>query len=130
MTWVYPPSDTTPGASELEIRLTPSGDEATDARAGAHRRSSPTRCGTRSARAPSALAGSRARSASRCYLRTGSTVDDPEAWQLSDEGRAYSKGGSEGWGAASLAAGVDPEVVERNIAATTAFYTGEQAPGA
>jgi len=64
------------------------------------------------------------------YLRTGATVDDPEAWQVSDEGRAYSKGCSEGWGAASLAAGADPAVVDRNIAATTAFYTGEPEPAA
>ena len=52
------------------------------------------------------------------------------AWQLSDEGKAYSTQSSAGWGAANLAAGADAEVVERNVATTTAFYTGEQVPGA
>lgn len=57
------------------------------------------------------------------YLRTGATVDDPVAWQLSDEGRDFSFRSSDAWGAANRRAGADPEVVARNIEATNAFYT-------
>ena len=56
------------------------------------------------------------------HLRGGS-VGDPVAWQLSTEGVDYATRSSAGWGAAIPAAGVDPDVVARNVAATTAFYT-------
>src|SRR3954447_3631738 len=52
----------------------------------------------------------------------GGTIDDPAAWPYTDEGRAYYTASSEGWGAANLAAGADPDMVGRNIAATTGFY--------
>ena len=55
------------------------------------------------------------------HLRGGS-VGDPEAWQLAPEGREFATRSSEAWGAASEAAGVDPEVVARNVANTTTFY--------
>jgi uncharacterized protein YndB with AHSA1/START domain len=58
------------------------------------------------------------------HLRGGS-VDDPMAWQLSDEGRRFHTLASEKWGAANLASGADPEVVERAVANTTAFYAPE-----
>jgi hypothetical protein len=55
------------------------------------------------------------------HLRGGS-VGDPMAWQLSEEGRAYFTRSSEAWGAASEAAGVDPETVARNVSNTNTFY--------
>jgi uncharacterized protein YndB with AHSA1/START domain len=55
------------------------------------------------------------------HLRGGS-IDDPEAWQVSDAGRAFYTRASNAWGDASLAAGVDRETVSRNIANTTEFY--------
>jgi uncharacterized protein YndB with AHSA1/START domain len=58
------------------------------------------------------------------HLRGGS-VDDPMAWQLSDEGRRFHTLASEKWGAANLASGADPEVVARAVANTTAFYAPE-----
>jgi uncharacterized protein YndB with AHSA1/START domain len=57
------------------------------------------------------------------HLASGATVEDPMAWQLSDEGREFSERSSQAWGAANLAAGADPEVVARNVEATTSFYT-------
>ena len=129
VTWVYPPSDTDEGASDLEIRLTPSGDEATTLEL-VHTAVVPDEMWDTFGPGAVGVGWEQGAFGLSLYLRTGSTVDDPEAWQLSEEGRAYSKGCSEGWGAANLAAGADPEVVERNIAATTAFYTGEQAPEA
>ena len=55
------------------------------------------------------------------------TPAEKEAWQLSDEGREFATRSSEAWGEANGAAGADPDVVARNIAATTAFYTGAPA---
>jgi uncharacterized protein YndB with AHSA1/START domain len=56
------------------------------------------------------------------HLRGGS-IDDPMAWQLSDEGRDFNTRSSEAWGAANEAAGADPEVATKAVANTTAFYT-------
>ena len=58
------------------------------------------------------------------HLAGGQRPEDPEAWQLSDEGREFSRLSSESWGAANRAAGADAEAVARGIANTTAFYTG------
>jgi uncharacterized protein YndB with AHSA1/START domain len=52
----------------------------------------------------------------------GGSVDDPIAWQSSDEGRAFNGLSSEAWGAASLAAGMDPTEVATMVANTTEFY--------
>jgi hypothetical protein len=49
-------------------------------------------------------------------------VDDPIAWQMSDEGRDFAARSSAGWGEASRTAGVDDATVTRNVASTTAFY--------
>jgi uncharacterized protein YndB with AHSA1/START domain len=57
------------------------------------------------------------------HLRTGATVADPEAWQVSEEGRAFYTRSSEAWGAANRASGADPEVAAKGVANTTAFYT-------
>jgi hypothetical protein len=56
------------------------------------------------------------------HLRGGS-IEDPEAWQLSDEGREFNTRSSEAWGAANEAAGADPTKAARAAANTTAFYT-------
>lgn len=62
------------------------------------------------------------------HLAGGERPADPVAWQLSDEGRAFSKLSSEAWGAASRAAGADPDVVARNIAMTNGFYAPDPEP--
>lgn len=48
-----------------------------------------------------------------------------EAWSLSEEGKAFSTGCAEGWAAADIAAGADPETARAAGAATAAFYRGE-----
>jgi uncharacterized protein YndB with AHSA1/START domain len=58
----------------------------------------------------------------------GGSISDPEAWQLSDEGREFYTRSSQRWGAASRAAGADEETVARNITNTTVFYAPD--PGA
>lgn len=58
------------------------------------------------------------------HLRGGS-VDDSQAWQLSEEGRAFATASSEAWGEAYLASGADPAAVERAVRGSTAFYAPE-----
>jgi uncharacterized protein YndB with AHSA1/START domain len=55
------------------------------------------------------------------HLRGGS-MGDPEAWQLSAEGRDFASRSSQAWGEANLAAGADPAVAARAAANTLAFY--------
>lgn len=55
------------------------------------------------------------------HLR-GRSVEDPVAWQLSDEGRAFSTRSSTAWGVANEAAGADPAAAAAAVANTTAFY--------
>ena len=62
------------------------------------------------------------------HLRGGS-VGDPEAWQLSAEGRDFATRSSAAWGEASRAAGADAETVARNVANTSAFYAPEPDAG-
>ena len=64
------------------------------------------------------------------HLAGGADLPGPEgaeAWQLSDEGREFSRLSSERWAEASIAAGTDREEAEAAAARTTAFYTGEPA---
>jgi len=129
VTWAYPPTENADDASVLEIRLAPAGDGATALEL-VHTAVVPDEMWDTFGPGAVGVGWEQGAFGLALYLKTGSTIDDPEAWQLSGEGRAYSRGCSEGWGAASLAAGVDPEVVTRNVAATSAFYTGEPAPAA
>jgi uncharacterized protein YndB with AHSA1/START domain len=59
------------------------------------------------------------------HLAGGVLGMDPGAWQVSDEGKDWSRRSSAAWGAANLAAGADAATVKRNVAETSAFYTGE-----
>jgi uncharacterized protein YndB with AHSA1/START domain len=64
------------------------------------------------------------------YLR-GTPVDpaQAEAWTMSEEGRAFMRGSSEGWGSASVASGTEPGAARAAVERTTAFYTGEGTGG-
>jgi uncharacterized protein YndB with AHSA1/START domain len=62
------------------------------------------------------------------HLGTQSAVITPEegaAWMLTDEGKSFSRAAADGWAAAHVAAGAEPEVAARAAAATYGFYTGE-----
>jgi len=58
----------------------------------------------------------------------GGSIENPEAWQVSDEARDFYARSSAGWGEASGAAGADPETVARNVANTTSFYAPDPNP--
>ena len=52
----------------------------------------------------------------------GGAIADPTAWQMSAEGRDFYSQSSAAWGEAYRAAGADAETVGRVVANTTAFY--------
>jgi uncharacterized protein YndB with AHSA1/START domain len=63
------------------------------------------------------------------HLQGGPRPDDPTAWQLSAEGRDFSRRSSEAWGDANRAAGADPDAVVRAVANTTQFYAPDPEAG-
>ena len=56
------------------------------------------------------------------YLRTGSSVDDPEAFGTSPEGRAFMQRSAADWGAAHAAAGAPAAIADEAAARTSVFY--------
>ena len=122
VTWVYGEVSSPADISEVELRLTAAGEGDHDPRARAHGRRARRDVGPSSGPAPSASAGRAACSDWRSTSRGGS-VGDPWPGRLSDEGRTFATRSSEAWGAASVAAGADPEVAASNVTNTTAFYT-------
>jgi uncharacterized protein YndB with AHSA1/START domain len=52
----------------------------------------------------------------------GVSRDESLAWQMSAEGRAFNTQSSEAWGEANRAAGADPAAAAAAVANTTAFY--------
>lgn len=52
-----------------------------------------------------------------------------EAWTVSDEGKGFVRGSSDGWGRAAIAAGEEPEAAKAAAERTRAFYTGETPSG-
>ena len=63
------------------------------------------------------------------HLQGAPRPDDPVAWQLSPDGRDFSRRSSEAWGDANRAAGADPEAAARAVAKTTTFYAPEPEAG-
>jgi hypothetical protein len=122
VTWVMGDPDDPAAASEVEVRLGPAGADATTLEL-EHTAIVPDEMWEQFGPGAVGTGWDGGLLGLGLYLRTGATVDDPMAWQLSDEGREFSTRSSQAWGAANLAAGADPAVVERTIAATTAFYT-------
>jgi uncharacterized protein YndB with AHSA1/START domain len=53
---------------------------------------------------------------------TAVSIEDKEAWMVSEEARRFYTGSSEAWGKAYLASGASPDAVAAGVAATTAFY--------
>jgi len=54
-----------------------------------------------------------------------SRPEDPAAWTLSDEGRAFLRGSADAWAAAHIADGADPATARAGADATFGMYTGE-----
>jgi uncharacterized protein YndB with AHSA1/START domain len=120
VTWVA--GDGPADASEVEVRLRPAAGEATTLEL-EHVAIVPDEMWTAYGPGAVGVGWEGGLLGLALHLRTGTTVDDPEAWTLSDEGRTFNTRSSEAWGEASIASGADPEVVARNVEATTSVYT-------
>jgi len=119
VTWVYGEAPAGADASLVEVRLAPASDEATvlDFE---HIAIVPDEMWDQFGPGAVGVGWDGGLLGLSLHLRGGS-VGDPIAWQLSDEGRDHATRSSQAWGDASRADGADPEVVARNVAATTAF---------
>jgi uncharacterized protein YndB with AHSA1/START domain len=126
VTWVYGPTPEPGAASEVEIRLTPAGDDATLLEFD-HTAIVPDEMWDMYGPGAVGVGWDGGMLGLGLHLRGGS-VDDPEAWQLSPEGRDFNTRSARAWGEASRVAGEDEETVARNIQNTIAFYTGEPPP--
>lgn len=124
ITWVY--GDPTAPGSELEVRLSAAGDEATTFEM-EHVAVVPDEMWSEYGPGAVGVGWDQGLLGLGLYLRTGATVGDPIAWQLSDEGRAFATRSSEAWGAASEAAGTPPDVAAKGVANTITFYTTDPA---
>jgi uncharacterized protein YndB with AHSA1/START domain len=119
-TWVYGEPASPADVSEVELRLTPSGDGATTLEL-EHTAIVPEEFWT--TYGPGAVGvGWEGGLLGLALHLTGGTVGDPIAWQTSDEGRDFNTRSSEAWGVASVLGGEDPAAVATMVANTTQFY--------
>ena len=126
VSWIYGPAPEPGAASEVEIRLTPAGENAT-ALDFEHTAIVPDEMW--GVYGPGAVGvGWDGGLLGLALHLGGGSIEDPEAWQVSEEGRDFYKRSSKAWGEASRASGEDEETVARNIENTTQFYAPD--PGA
>ncbi|HYH92487.1 MAG TPA: SRPBCC family protein [Candidatus Saccharimonadales bacterium] len=121
VSWAYGDPSDPASVSELEVRLTAEGDHATRLELD-HTAVVPDEMWGEYGPGAVGVGWDQGMLGLSLYLRTGETVGDPVAWQLSDEGREYAARSSAAWGAANVAAGADPEAAARGVANTIAFY--------
>jgi len=60
----------------------------------------------------------------------GIAPEDAEAWMIGDEGRRFTRAAADGWAAAQIADGGDPDAAKRAATNTFLFYTGQTADAA
>ena len=63
------------------------------------------------------------------HLTSGERIapEDAEAWQVSDEGKRFSRAAADGWAKAQIADGADPDAAAAAATNTYLFYTGQAA---
>lgn len=125
VTWVYGDTSDPASTSEVEVRLTPAGDQQTTFEL-VHTAVVPTEMWDQFGPGAVGVGWDMGLLGLELHLSGGgepATPAEKEAWQLSDEGRQFASLSSEAWGAANRNAGADADTVARNVQATTAFYT-------
>jgi uncharacterized protein YndB with AHSA1/START domain len=120
VTWVYGEPASPSDISEVELRLKPSGGERTEFVL-EHTAIVPEEMWNEYGPGAVGVGWDGGLLGLALHLQGGS-IDDPIAWQTSDEGREWNTRSSEAWGAAHAAAGADPEAVERGVRNSTLFY--------
>ncbi|TXS52547.1 SRPBCC family protein [Streptomyces sp. uw30] len=124
VSWLYGPD---PGFSEVEVRLTPQGDECTVLEL-EHVAVVPEGFWGQFGPGAVGVGWDLAFLGLGMHLAGGGmSKEEGEAWQVSPEGKAYATRSGELWGEAYAASGVDEETVASTTAATIAFYTGASA---
>jgi uncharacterized protein YndB with AHSA1/START domain len=59
------------------------------------------------------------------HLASGETIEDKDAWPMSQEGRDFYRRSSQAWGTAYEKSGASPEAAAATVKQTYAFYTGD-----
>ena len=126
VTWEY--GDPNGPASELEVRLTSAGEGSTTLEL-EHTAVVPDEVWEQYGPGAVGVGWDGGMLGLSLHLRGGS-VDDPIAWQVSDEGRDFNTRASAAWGVANEMAGASPEAAARAVANTTAFYAPDPEPPA
>jgi uncharacterized protein YndB with AHSA1/START domain len=123
VTWVYMDTGNPADISELEVRLTPAGDDATIFEL-AHTAVVPDEMWDQFGPGAVGVGWDGGVLGLSLHLQGGEiAVADREAWPFTEEGREFYRRSSAAWGDASRAAGADDETVAQNVANTFAFYT-------
>ncbi len=120
VTWVYGEPASPSDVSEVELRLAPAGDERTEFVL-EHTAIVPEEMWNEYGPGAVGVGWDGGLLGLALHLQGGS-IDDPIAWQTSDEGRDFNTRSSKAWGVAHAASGADPEAVERGVRNSTAFY--------
>ena len=119
-TWVYMDTGNPADISEVEVRLSEAGAEATTLEL-EHTAVVPDEMWDQFGPGAVGVGWEGGLLGLGLHLAGGS-IENPEAWMVSDEARDYYARSSTAWGEASRAAGADPETVARNVTNTTSFY--------
>jgi uncharacterized protein YndB with AHSA1/START domain len=120
VTWVFGPQTSEADASLVEVRLSKLGEQATilDFQ---HTAMVPDEMWSEYGPGAVGVGWDGGMLGLSLHLR-GESIGDSQAWQVSEEGRAFFMRSSEAWGEASRAAGADAETIARNVANTNTFY--------
>ena len=121
VTWVYMDTGNPADVSEVVVRLTKAGDDATTLVL-EHTAIPPE--GMWPVYGPGAVGvgWDGAILGLALHLQGLPRPEDPAAWQLSPEGREFTRLSSESWGTANVAFGADPEVARQAVLNTIEFY--------
>jgi len=120
VSWVYGEVSSPADVSEVELRLSPSGEAATTLEL-EHVAIVPDEFWTMYGPGAVGVGWEGGLLGLALHLH-GGVLEDPVAWQVSDEGRDFNTRSSHAWGAASLVAGEEPAAVATMVANTTQFY--------
>lgn len=130
VSWLYGPD---PGFSEVEVRLTPEGDDRTVFEL-EHVAVVPQEFWGKFGPGATGVGWDLTLLGLGMHLAAPDEMPDPAEWEHTEEARAFSTRSSEEWGRAYTASGAPDDVVAAAVRDTTAFYVppldGPDAPGA
>lgn len=124
ISWVYGETATEADVSEVEVRLRPTPDGATELEL-VHTAVVPEQMWQEFGPGAVGVGWDLGLLGLALYLGDGEVPADPVAWQLSAEGKDFVTRSATAWGAALEASGVDPAEAADTARRTTAFYTAD-----